>query len=372
MKVVRLDIGRLAIPFHAPFRHAAAERSETDSVWVEARSRSDAIGHGEACPRAYVTGEDRRSVAAFFARHRDELMARISELGDLIDWSAAHRCEIDRNPAAWCAIELALLDLLAAERGDSVEALLDLPELGGGFRYSAVVGADDGATFRRTVDRYRVFGFTDFKLKLSGDLSRDRDNLAWFQQHAPPDVRVRFDANNLWPTVAAAARYLDGVRCPAFAVEEPLHAYQYEALAELAATSGARIILDESCVRVEHVEALADLGTDWIINVRVSKMGGIVRSLGVVQTARRHGIPVIVGAQVGETSLLTRAALTIASAARDLLIAQEGAFGTLLLTTDVCEPSLMFGPGGALTVPAPSAPGFGLAVTEELSTLAAL
>jgi len=51
---------------------------------------------------------------------------------------------------------------------------------------------------------------------------------------------------------------------------------------------------------------------------------------------------------VGETSILTRAALTIANSYRDIVIAQEGAFGTHLLEKDICEPSIMFGAGGIL------------------------
>ena len=77
-------------------------------------------------------------------------------------------------------------------------------------------------------------------------------------------------------------------------------------------------------------------------------MGGLLRSLNVVQKAREEGIPVIIGAQVGETSVLTRAGLTAAQAAGDSLLAQEGAFGVLLLASDVAEPPLMFGREGVL------------------------
>jgi hypothetical protein len=74
----------------------------------------------------------------------------------------------------------------------------------------------------------------------------------------------------------------------------------------------------------------------------------LLRSLELVDAISSRGIPVIVGAQVGETSLLTRAALTVASSAGDLLMAQEGAYGTYLLAQDICEPVLMFGRGGRL------------------------
>ena len=68
-----------------------------------------------------------------------------------------------------------------------------------------------------------------------------------------------------------------------------------------------KIILDESVTRVGHLNRLDGSPEQWIINLRVSKMGGLIRSLEVAEAARKRTIPIIVGAQVGETSLLTRA-----------------------------------------------------------------
>jgi hypothetical protein len=67
-----------------------------------------------------------------------------------------------------------------------------------------------------------------------------------------------------------------------------------------------------------------------------------------VKTAKSLGIRVIVGAQVGETSLLTRAALPLAQALEDQLVAMEGGYGTLLLESDLVEKPLMFGQNGQL------------------------
>ncbi len=364
-----LELSRIAIPFRVSFRHAAAERRETESVWIAARTRGGATGFGEGCPRSYVTGEDLDSVRAFFGRHRDTLIDGIASVADLVAFAAAHRADIDRNPAAWCALEMALLDAMAKEQNVSVEALLGLSAPSRTFRYSAVVGASDAAAFRATTDRYRALGFDDFKIKISGDPALDRDNLAWLQRGGGSGCRVRLDANNLWTTADEAARYLDEIDCAAFAVEEPLPANRYESLAALATARNVSIILDESCLRAEQLRHLDRLRAAWIINIRVSKMGGILRSLEVVDAARRRGIPLIVGAQVGETSLLTRAALTVAAQAGDLLVAQEGAFGTLLLESDVCDPPLMFGPAGALSLADPSAPGFGLVMSTDQSFL---
>ena len=122
-------------------------------------------------------------------------------------------------------------------------------------------------------------------------------------------------------------------------------------------SAGFPIILDESILRTQQLAAIAGDPERWILNVRVSKMGGILRSLALVNDERDAGIRIILGAQVGETSVLTRAGLLVARAAGSHLVAQEGAFGTHLLTADVATPSLMFDQAGIL-----NADAYGLAL----------
>ncbi|MGE0363639.1 MAG: mandelate racemase/muconate lactonizing enzyme family protein [Vicinamibacterales bacterium] len=346
-----LDAASLAIPFTTRFAHASAARDETAAIVVTVRGADGVVGVGEGCPRPYVTGETVDSALAFVAAHRSSLLA-VTSLGALRAWMAAHAEAIDRHPAAFCAVELALLDLIGRTAGRPLETLLDLPLLSGVFQYSAVLGDMAPEAFGRLAARYDSMGFRDFKVKLSGDLTRDRARLATLP---PIDAsrRLRVDANNLWPDVETAVRYLRALDAPLFAVEEPLApAGRLDELAELADALALPVVVDESVATVAAVADLTATAARWLINLRVSKMGGVLRALDVVDTARGAGLGIIVGAQVGETSRLTRAGLAVAHAAGELLVAQEGAFGTLLLTRDVCEPPLMFGAGGRLDVAA--------------------
>jgi L-Ala-D/L-Glu epimerase len=346
MHLEQLTLRELRIPFKTTFRHASAERRETASIWVEAHSE-ELVGYGESCPRPYVTGETNESARAFFANHHESLRRDIRDLDSLREWMATHTEAIDRNPAAWCAVELALLDLLGKFTGQAVESLLSLSALSGPFRYTAVLGDSSEASFAATAHAYQRMGFTDFKLKLSGDLERDARKLAILDV-VDSTSRVRVDANNLWPAARVAVTYLRNLRRSLAGVEEPLTSRQYAELARLSAALGCPIILDESVTSSDQLRFLEGTADRWVLNVRVSKMGGLLRSLAVVSAARARRIPLIVGAQVGETSLLTRAALTVAQAAGSDLLAQEGAFGTLLLEHDVCDPPLMFGARGIL------------------------
>ena len=372
MKLAKLDLQKIEIPFHERFTHSSAERSETESIWITAQSESGQKGYGESCPRTYVTGESLISAKGFFAEHCTELIRSIRSLEDLKTWIEAHRLAIDENPAAWCAIELALLDLIAKGSRQSIEGLLGLSELAGLFHYSAVIGAPNVKTFKNQVLRYLSVGFADFKIKLTGELENDTERLDWLKTQISEGMKFRGDANNLWTNSIQAVEYLKNLDFPFWAIEEPLIGEQFDELRHLGQSLGITIILDESVTMVSHLNLLDGSPERWIINLRVSKMGGLIRSLDIVETARERRISLVVGAQVGETSLLTRAALTVAQHARDILIAQEGAFGSLLLKDDICNPPLMFGKRGVLdgtSLPLKSSSGFGVSVPTDLPFL---
>ena len=160
--MITLAFRRVAIPFRQQFKHGSAERSETLAVWVEA-SRGRVKGVGEGCPREYVTGESLDSARRFYERHRHTWESQLQKLDDLAAWVRTNQMVIDRDPAAWCAVELAYLDLFAREQGESVEQTLSLPAISGVFRYTTVVGDSDEDTFDHVVGRYREMGFRQYR-----------------------------------------------------------------------------------------------------------------------------------------------------------------------------------------------------------------
>jgi len=372
MGIAKLEIGRINIPFKQAFRHSSAERSRTESVWVAAYDDSGHVGYGESCPRPYVTGEDLASTAEFFKKYEKQLSKAIADVDSMRAWIQNEKEVIDANPSAWCAMELAVLDLLAKQSQVSVEELLGLTPLSGDFRYSAIIGDGDIDSFRTTFERYAEIGMTDFKIKVSGEPDRDRPKFDILKKYDASALRVRLDGNNLWDRPAQAVEYIRKLDYPIFAFEEPLQPNQYRQLAELAATTGLPIILDESFLRAGQFDLLGGHPGNWLINLRISKMGGLLRSLQLVKKTRSLGIGIIVGAQVGETSLLTRAALTVAHEARDILVGQEGAFGTLLLQNDIWNPELRFGMGGRLDITGLRTAGFGLRLATETVCLTVL
>jgi L-alanine-DL-glutamate epimerase-like enolase superfamily enzyme len=373
LKLDTLYGSSLTVPFKGAFRHAAAERAATQTVWVTARADGLA-GYGEGCPREYVTGESLHSAGSFIAQYAPDLRASVHDLPTLRSWAHQHVSDIDRNPAAWAAVELALLDLIAKVGHMSVESLLGMPAIHGHFRYTAVLGDAAPAQFAGQLAHYLKAGFRDFKVKLAGDESRDSAKVRALKEAGLSGRAVRIDANNVWHSAHDAIGALEALDCGFYAIEEPLQPGDFAGMARLAAMLDTKIILDESVLGPEQLDRIPGAPERWIVNLRVSKMGGVLRSLEVVSGLRRRRLGLIIGAQVGETSVLTRAALTVAHAARDILVAQEGAFGTHLLERDVVEPPLMFGSGGILDVSetALTGHGWGLSVNLPAADLASL
>jgi len=356
-KIKSLEFKRLRIPFRTSFKHSSAERSETQTVIATARTADSTTGYGEGCPRAYVTGESLDSCETFLEVHRASILG-IDSLRALKSWADAHATVIDQNPSAWCALETAILDVFGKVQSCPIESLLDLPLLEGSFEYTAVLGAAEPKAFSSQLAQYLQLGLCDFKIKISGNETIDKQNFDALRT-AMPTARIRFDANNFWSNTDQAIRYLSHFAPNFWAIEEPLQAGEFVALKQLAESLSCQIILDESFCRLEQFVHLESNPRLWIPNVRISKMGGLLRSLAIAERCQSLGIKFILGAQVGETSILTRAAMTVANTHRSSLLAQEGAFGIYLLTSDITEASLIFGKGGKLSAPTPN-PGHGV------------
>ena len=175
------------------------------------------IGFGEGCPREYVTGESLASAQAFVAAHSADWRSRIRDVESLGAWVQAHEPEIDANPAAWTAVELALLDLFGKARGPAGGSRSWACRLSAAaFAIRRCSATRRPAEFDGHLARYRQVGFRDFKIKLAGDRPRDLAKARSLVAAGIAPASVRADANNLWNDAAAAIDDLEsaGVRVP--------------------------------------------------------------------------------------------------------------------------------------------------------------
>jgi len=356
-QAIRIAVQPLQVKLKSTIRHAGAIRDEGESVWVRA-ARNGIAGFGEGCPRSYVAGDDFESSVRWIQENFSVENGHFKSLEDVKKWTEENSKLIDKYPSAWCAIEMAFLDLFSQEKGCTIETLLGLDGCQRRSRYTAVLGNDERWKFTTLVDQYLIRGFSDFQIKLSGNLEKDKAKLQILtdlcNQHGVSDVRVRLDANNLWAGRAEEAiEHLRALNGQIFAIEEPVGARDLDDINKVSTATGLPIILDESLCTLDDLSLYRSLPGKFIANIKVSRVGGLMRALKLVEEVKKLGWPIIIGCHVGETSLLTRAALVPAYAAGENLIAQEGAFGDYLVEREPVEPILKFGRNGVLDLSKP-------------------
>lgn len=368
--IVGFEVLAVELPFRKPFKHAAAERNTSYSLYLKCRTASGAVGFGEALPREYVTGESRDGAFRLLAESiLPRLLGRgFSSLADVqaflsgcdgqapAGWLPANTPHV----AAWCAVDLALLDVYGRHFRTPVR-LNEHRELHPDFRYSPVLSSDRGWKLFKNLALIRATGFRQVKLKLDKANQFEAARLSRAVLGRRFDIRV--DANMAWTVdeAGAAMRRLADSGITSF--EQPIASGDIDGLARLVRETGLGVMVDESLNTKASLDRLLAARACTAVNVRVSKCGGLLAAWQRIQEARRAGLTIQVGCQVGETSLLSAAQLVLLTAAGGSVKYGEGCFGHHLLREDPVQPVLQFALGGR-PPPLPAAPGLGMTVDE--------
>jgi L-Ala-D/L-Glu epimerase len=360
--VTELQLYAVDLPFKVSVRHAAAVRTSSESLFLRLRLDSGAEGWGESLPRAYVSGESR---ADAFALLRDAILLALvgrsfQSLPEAI--SFLEKCD-GKAPsewvhpgipqsAAWCSVDLALLDALGRASGDpvwlgAVGARPTADGTLGRYRYSGVVSADRGWPNVVSLLKMRAFRFRHIKLKLGQDGTMQAARTARRVLGRRADLRV--DANMAWD-VEQALELIGQLRSVGFeSFEQPIAADDLAGLARLVAESSGQILVDEGLTDRDSLQRFITHRACTGANVRVSKCGGLIGALARCREAHDAGLILQVGCQVGESSLLSAVQLTLLSALAPLTPGvryAEGCFGRHLLREDPVSPLLQFRYGG--------------------------
>jgi muconate cycloisomerase len=199
------------------------------------------------------------------------------------------------------------------------------------------------------------FGFTHVKIKVDADDPARLVNRV--RNYIGDDIELRVDANCAWDRSNAEVFMKELANLGVVSVEQPLQADDIEGCARLRSLGIMNITLDESVHSITSIRKIAERKACDIVNVRVSKCGGIVGSMNVIKSAKKYGIDIQLGAHVGETCILSAAGAHLASGTRSFRWL-EGAYGKYLLKNSLCTDEIQFSRGGLLNPP----DGFGLGI----------
>ncbi len=372
MKIAAVDVFRVKLPFRFSFGHSLAARSSSENVQVRVRLSDGSEGWGEGVPRDYVTGEDSESAAErivgqyaprFAGLDVSDPSAVLATLG-----AAFADLDLDKRPsgASWCALELAILDAVARAHRVSAADWLG-PAKARGVYYGAVVPFCSPRKYMAILWFYKLYGFRTVKVKVGRDLDQDVERIETARRILGARVILRVDANCAWSADQAieAAERMRPFAVASF--EQPVEAHDIEGLCRITRSIPEEVVVDESLCTMAQAEDLIAARACGGFNIRVSKVGGLLTARRMVDLARRAGLSPHLGAQVGESGILSAAARVLA-VIEDPMANYEGSDNTFLLKKDLTSEDLTVGLKGYGRL----LPGYGLAVSVRADRLAEL
>ena len=315
MKIVRITPSPFDAPFRFGYRSSHLLRQKAESILVTLHFDAGVVGHGESVPRAYVTGETPDSVLGLLAGpFADFLTGRdVNSLDDvegLLEGlkGVCNRRGIRTFQSALGAVDVALLDGLGRERGIPVHSLIG-PGIRSELPWSLPIPLLSDAEIRKFHGAITRGTFGSLKVIASRDADQNVERLRLVRNLFGEAIEVRVDANGNW-TREEAFSHLRRLQpfCLA-AVEQPVAKGDLEGLREIRKAFGIPVVVDESLCGPEDAEALIANEACDILNIKISKVGGLLAAKRIAAYGASRGVPCLLGSHVGETDILTNAAL---------------------------------------------------------------
>lgn len=367
-KIRAFEVFAVDIPFQKPFGHSAHLRNNSESIFIKCITDQGSVGFGESLPRPYVTGETRD--LAFRLLSTSILPNLIGKNFNSFEDVKRFLKECDGKApadwvsptvpqtAAWCAVDLALLDAFGREFSEPVFSILH-PNT---QRYSGVISLGKPLEIIFSIIKMKLYGLNRIKFKADSQIK-----ISQFEKFVKllgnrSDIRV--DANMAWSRSQANSIIEQLSKIGVHTFEQPVAANDLNSITELIHSYKINLIADESFSDRESLKKLITEKACTGVNIRISKCGGLMASLARADEARRAGLLIQLGCQVGESSLLSSAQLSLLSQIPETAYL-EGCFGLRLLKEDPAKPVLQFGYRGK-PPERPRGIGLGVAINEKI------
>lgn len=322
---MRLQAQQRVFPLAEVFSISRESRSAATVVEVQLEA-DGARGRGECVPYAR------------YGESVDSVLAQIESLRDGLDDLSPETLQ-SRLPAgaARNAVDCALWDLRAKQRGQPLWQLLGLPAPGP-LSSAYTLSLDSPETMQRKAEReaHRPL----LKIKLGGE--EDMARLEAVRRGAPAS-RLIVDANEGWDVALYQELAPHLLALGVALVEQPLPAADDEALRGV--ERPVPLCADESCH--DRASLAAMQGKYDTINIKLDKTGGFTEALALRQAALDAGLGVMVGCMVA--SSLAMAPATLIAQGADfvdldgpLLLAEDRPEGLIFTGSEIAalEPSL--------------------------------
>lgn len=289
MRIERVEIIPLEVPYHRPISISAGTISAAKNVLLKIYTEEGIIGLGEVSPfiPAY-SGETQETAVGIL--HRWIAPNIIGE--DPFDIELIHE-KMDRivpgNGCAKAGIDIALYDIMGKALGVPIYKLL------GGLRREKIpllyaVSWDQGPETMAEEAAKRVKqGFKGIMVKVGRGIDQDIESLMMVRQHLDDDIPVIADPNQAYSRYEAI-KLARGICEYAQALEGPVKRWDLDGLREIRRLGLVELIADESLsTSVDAVELVKRDAADMFL-IKLLRSGGFYPAKQIAAIAESAGI----------------------------------------------------------------------------------
>ncbi len=366
MKIKAINVYKVNLPFKFIFSHSQKDARAADNIVVEILAYEQGLaGYGEGGPRPYVTGETQESAirGVRFLCLNKPFPWDLDDISQIWNFVCSAIGEKNHN-SALCALEMALLDLLARKENRNILDYLPGDHFTHEVRYGGTVPMADQEMVASICQMLREFDIRDVRLKMGKDREQNRRALKIVRRVLGSGHDLRVDVNGAWD-LDMAKQHAALIECHGVSVlEQPLMPEDpnWGELADTLRARNVKLMADESVCSMEDLEKAVSEGYFDMINVRLSKCGGFSNSLKMINRIRAAGLRYQVGCQLGESGILSAAGRALCAISSDALYC-DGSYDLFLLRENLTTEHVSFNHEGRA---APlKGPGLGITVNRK-------
>ncbi|WP_411104230.1 o-succinylbenzoate synthase [Streptomyces sp. cmx-4-9] len=355
--VVRAELMAVRLPLRRSFATSSHRKDHLDHILVRLTDREGVQGWGECASPSHPYYGPETFTSCWNALKDYFAPVLVGESWDHPEELDAVWGRIRGNLFARAALDTACWDIYAQRRNRSLASAL------GGSAEEVEVGVSLGieeslGALLDQVEDHVGQGYRRIKLKIAPGW--DVAPVATVRERFP-DTPLQVDANAAYSSTAEHRRVMRALDTMALQmIEQPFPADDLLAHAELQRELTTPVCLDESVTSAATAHTALGLGAAKIINIKVSRLGGLTEARRVHDLCARSGIPVWCGGMhefgVGRAANLALAALPGFTLPGDISGSDR------YFTADVLS-SPITAAGGRVRVP--SAPGLGVTVDRD-------
>lgn len=313
MKIKKIKLFQLDRPFRTRFHSSQTLRTKVESIVIQLEFENGILGYGESTPTTYSTGESCSSVAqiikdSFSPIVFDHGLTTIDDVESLLI-ALENEClkrKIFQYNSALGGIDIALLDALGKLQRIPVTNYLG-SVIRKNIDYSISIPFLPLNKIQEGIFQLKKFEFNFVKVLLGGDERENIERTSLVRLLFGKDVDIRVDVNEAWTFQQAISNLERLGKFNITAVEQPLPKEDIEDLVRLKRAIGIPIIVDEAMCNLADARMLIERDACDILNIKISKCGGLLRSKEIASFAHSEGIRCQLGAHVGETDILSSA-----------------------------------------------------------------